>query len=340
MPNKETSFVHSLYVNALQFIFTVGFVMLYQTLFGAENTLVGVAIGVGWTMYPKLNLGIRPNSFALLIVVLYCLTALAGNTALLPPFLALFLNFIVVVIVLLGSLAPIDTKPSITFLLCFVFAQATPVPLEALPMRLLGAFISSLFVALTTYLYWRRYGYGKDGMRIRDLIQASSVQRSYIHRMSIGLAIAMFIGMWFHLPKPLWISIVVMSLTQIEFHETVERIKHRSFATIAGAISFIVIFDYLIPQEYAFLVVLLLGYFSYFAPAYKYKQIVNTICAINASLLFLDSLQAIQHRFFCLLGGILIVLAMWVMQHPIKRLHMHILTKHKSILATSNKPLL
>lgn len=329
MSEKKKSFAHSLYVNALQFIFTVGFVMLYQTLFGGENTLVGVAIGVGWTMYPKMELGIRPKSFAIITVFLYCFTALAGNTALLTPWLALILNFIVVVVLLLGSLAPVDIKPSITFLLCFVFAQATPVPLEALPMRLLGALTSSLFVALTTYLYWRHYGYGKDGMRIKEVIQASSVHKSYILRMAFGLAIAMFIGMWFHLPKPLWISIVVMSLTQVEFHETLERIKHRSFATIVGVIAFIVVFDYIIPQEYAFIVVLLLGYFSYFAPAYKYKQVVNAICAINASLLFLDSLQAIENRFFCLFGGILIVLGMWFIQHPAKRLHMHILRKSK-----------
>lgn len=329
MLEKSKSFAHSLYVNALQFIFTVGFVMIYQALFGGENTLVGVAIGVGWTMYPKMDLNIRPTTFAGISIFLYLLTALAGNSAYVNPWLAILINFAVVVIILVCSLEPVDIKPSITFLLCFVFAQATPVPIEALPTRMLGALVSSIFVAATTYLYWKHYGYGKEGLTLRQVIKESSVHKSYILRMAIGLAAAMFIGMWFHLPKPLWISIVVMSLTQVEFHETLERIKHRSFATIVGVIAFIVVFDYIIPQEYAFIVVLLLGYFSYFAPAYKYKQVVNAICAINASLLFLDSLQAIQNRFFCLLGGILIVLCMWFIQHPMKKIHYHILHKSK-----------
>ena len=41
--------------NAFRFLVNVGFVFVFQMIFGMENTLVGVAIGVGFTMLPMCN---------------------------------------------------------------------------------------------------------------------------------------------------------------------------------------------------------------------------------------------------------------------------------------------
>ena len=50
----------------------------------------------------------------------------------------------------------------------------------------------------------------------------------------------MLIGSLFEISKPLWISIVVMSLTQLEFTETLTRIKHRFVGTLVGIIIFFI----------------------------------------------------------------------------------------------------
>ena len=57
-------------------------------------------------------------------------------------------------------------------------------------------------------------------------------------------------------------------------------------------------------------VILRLGYVSFFTPEYKYKQVVNAVSALNASLVLLDPTVAIINRCLCLLGGISIVLVM------------------------------
>ena len=79
----------------------------------------------------------------------------------------------------------------------------------------------------------------------------------------MGIAAAMFIGMVLHLRKPLWISIVVMSLTQLHYHETLERIRHRFFGNVLGILFFVVVFRMLVPESWAFGMVLFLGYISF-----------------------------------------------------------------------------
>ena len=148
--------------------------------------------------------------------------------------------------------------------------------------------------------------------------------------MAAGIALAMATGMFLELKKPLWISIVTMSLTQMDFKDTVQRIKHRSIATLLGLIMFFVLFQLIIPPQFAYIGILALGYLSYFTPEYKHKQIVNAISAINASLVILDTTTAFENRVFCLIGGILIVLLLCLIQK--------LVTKFRS--ATEPMPLL
>ena len=94
-----------------------------------------------------------------------------------------------------------------------------------------------------------------------------------------------------------------MSLTQLEFTETLTRIKHRFVGTLVGIIIFFIFFQYLIPQQYAGFVVMFLGYMGFFLPEYKFKQIINAVSALNATLVILDTLTAIENRLLCLVAG-------------------------------------
>lgn len=76
---------------------------------------------------------------------------------------------------------------------------------------------------------------------------------------------------------------------------------------------FFVFFQLLIPQQYAMLVIMLLGYIGFFLPEYKYKQVINAISALNASLVILDTKTAIENRLFCLVLGIVIVIVIYML---------------------------
>lgn len=304
--------------NFVRFLFSVAFIAVFQMFFGSGNILAGVAISVAITMYPVMDTGLKPLQMAGVIVGLFLGTGIAAELSVISPWLAIPFDFLIIVVIMALCAAPLDIKSYICFLLSFVFCQATPVPLEEFPLRLLCLLIGSMLTALCTLVWWRKKGYGKNGIGIRQQIHLSARHKGLILRMAAGITAAVFAGSMLGLKKPLWISIVVMSLTQLELSQTVERIKHRAFGTVVGILLFVVVFQLLVPKEYSMLFILLMSYLSFFTPEYKYKQIVNAVCALNASLVLLDSTTAIENRVFCLLGGIAIVLLMHMLEKLIE----------------------
>jgi len=309
--------------NLVRFLFSIAFVTLFQMLFGVENTLAGVAASVAVTMYPAMDTGLKPLPMCGVIIGLFLGSGIAAELSVISPWLALPVHFLFVVAVMVLCGTPLELKTFICFLLSFVFCQAAPVPLEAFPMRMLCLLAGSVLTAVCTLVWWKHKGYGSNGISLRRQIHLSAKNKGLILRMAAGITVAMFAASMLGLKKPLWISIVVMSLTQLQLNETLTRIKHRAFGTVVGVLVFVVVFQLLVPKEYSMLFILLMSYLSFFTPEYKYKQIVNAVCALNASLVLLDTTTAIENRVLCLLGGIAIVLLMHLLEKLVERIKEH-----------------
>ncbi len=305
--------------NAVKFAFNVVFAYVYQMIFGPENTLAGVAVNIGFTTLPDMDVGILPLPMCGIIIVLYTLAGIVSQFAYAPIGVAFIVYFLFVVVILLLSSEPIAMKTSISFLLCFVFCQANPVSAERLPIRLLSLFIGGVLVSLWLLFRWKHHGIGKNGRTLMEQIRFCAKRPGYIFRCALGISTAMVIGMAFGLKRPMWISIVVMSLTQVTFEDTKMRIKYRSMATVLGVAVFSGIMVRFIPPQYAMVFILSIGYLSFFTSQYKYTQIVNAICALNASLFLLDAQTAVVERITWLAVGIVLVLAVWGIEYIIKR---------------------
>lgn len=301
-------------LNGARFLGTLLFVSLYQFLFGQSNMLAGIAVSVALVTLPGCDLQIKPWTMAGIILFLFLGCGIFAQLSVISPYLAFPLQLIWVGLIMLLTCEPVVLKPSVCFLLCFVFCQSTPVPWDQFPSRITGLFIGGLLTSVCTLLVWKHKGYGTNGRSLSEQAVFCAQNHGFILRMSIGIAVAVLFGALLHLKRPLWISIVVMSLTQLEFQETLQRIKHRTAGTFIGSLLFVFLFRVLIPEQYAMLVILLIGYISYFMPAYKHKQVVNAISALDASLVLLDPATALTNRFLCLLGGILIVLFLYLSQ--------------------------
>lgn len=299
--------------NTFRFIAMMIFINLYMTLFGPANTLVGVAIAVAFMTYPSLDMNISPIHMAFLIFFLLIGSGLSSASTLFHPAIAFLINTSYIIILLLFTSEPSAYKPYMPFLLCFIFCQSVPVQGQELVLRMTGITVCALGTALYTFLMWKKNGYGQEPLSLKEQILHSTHHRGFILRLSFGISVAMLLGTVLHIQKPLWISIVVMSLTQIELKDTLLRIKHRTIGTILGILIFIVVFQYLVPPKYVFILVFLIGYINNFIKEYKYTQILNAVNAINASLVMLDTSTAIENRVMCLLCGILIVLIFYVL---------------------------
>ena len=114
--NKE-SLLWKIIHNAFRFLISLAFIIVFQTLFGVENTLLGVAISVGFTMLPMCNLDIKPWTMFWIIVILYGGSTFVAQLSAVNPWLAFGCNFIFLSLIILLANEPLEYQTNITFLL-------------------------------------------------------------------------------------------------------------------------------------------------------------------------------------------------------------------------------
>lgn len=302
--------------NTISFILMMVFILGFMKIFGEENILVGVCIYVGLVMFSKCDTGMKLSS--MLVVIFICFVGSVFVSELnnyLPLWAGFVLNFAFVYVVMILSSEPTYLKLNNIMLLLFLFCESVPVDLKVFNIRMAGTFVGTIMVMGVTYYFWKKKGYGKENARtLTEQIKSGFNYNNVCLRMATGVSISILITSMYGSSKPLWISVVVLSLTQFSTEDMISRIKHRVLATIFGVVFFVVVFTYLVPVKYGVVVVLLLGYIGYYFDDYKHKQFINAVSAINASLVLFDPFKAIEARFEGLLVGIGIVLLLFVVE--------------------------
>lgn len=298
--------------NTVSFVLIFMFINLYSVLFGSANVLAGVAVAVAFMTLPSCNFQMRPLQASLFILAAFVGIGIASAVSVLNPWLGFLVNLGFIVIIMLTTCEPMLMKPYVSLLIAYIFCQTTPVHGKDLALRMIGLTLGGIGIAIN---YWIRCRNASIVLcTFTNQIKNCAKNYKFILRISIGVATAMLIAALLELQKPLWISIVVMSLTQPDIKETVTRIKHRTAATVIGIILFVVLFKILVPPQYDIALVLLCGYLCNFMAHYKHKQIVNAISSLSASLILMHTGAAIANRILCLFGGIAIVLVMFLIE--------------------------
>lgn len=313
MTIKVKDLMHKALNNLWSFSKIMILILFSIKIFGPINTLPAVCVAVAWLMFPLSNLQIKSSAMIFNIFALFLVGAVGGELVYVNPYIAAIGYFIVTVVILACSIAPFMYQPSIPFLLNFVFCQSQPVSGHQFLLRILCLLSGSIFVTILTMWSWRRRGYSNKGRNLKHQIIAAKPYSRYILKMAVGLSIAMTLAHVFHFVKPLWISIVVMSLIEIDSKQIYEKIHDRFIGTIIGIIIFVVVIKLLLPSGWDSAFILLMGYVSFFFTHYRIKTIVNAVSALTAALILLRTPLAIFNRLICLIIGIVLVLLIeWI----------------------------
>lgn len=227
-----------------------------------------VAIAIGIQMAPNFQFKNKPTTMAISVFLLYLGCGLCAALSLLNPVLGILINFIYIGIIMIHTCVPFEYRSFIPFLLCYIFCQSSPVSLHGTVMRMIGIFSGAL-IMVVLILWKHRHQTQIEYLSYRECLQQSyTTNKGFVIRIVLGLSIAMFIGQAFHLVRPLWISIVVMSLTQRDFEQTKERVLHRIYVTVISSCLFVLLFQFLVPDVYTSLLILFIGYLMGFLTEY------------------------------------------------------------------------
>lgn len=284
------------------------FVSLFSKIFGIENNFLGVGVITAILMCSIIDIDLPINDSIIAIVVSLIIMCFSAYLDRLNLFLGIFINFVTVFFIMHVFTKRIDSKTFLPFILCYVFLEGNPVPLEKLPIRIVAILIGGILIALAYYLTHKRQEKVANTSLYEHLrsIKKDSLHFNFAIRMALGIAVAMAFGNYFGFEKSMWISITVMSLTQPHLKQTKERIKHRVFGTILGALIFVVLFDFIIPENLSTYALLFLSYIYTFINEYKVKMLFITMNALGSVMVLYDVSVSVPMRIgFILIGTII-----------------------------------
>ena len=299
--------------NLVDFTTNLLFILIFTLIFGEENLLPIVALSVGFLMFPKINFGLTDKVLIMTNLILFPLGGIISQLPHSQPFLLFFVYAAFTLLILILTAEPIAFQYSIPYMINFLFCQATPVESTHALNRIICLVIGSVVLSILAVKSKKRQPLTVTKLNLDEQIKRSVSNPIYLLKMTLSVSIAI------HAPKPLWISIVAMSLTEIHFSETVKKTRERIIGTAFGVIVFYLFLVKLIPTPYAIVFILSVGFISYFLVDYKHKTIVNSIAAMNAALVMFPSGVSIANRFIGLFIGIVIAIVVAMMCHLIQK---------------------
>lgn len=296
--------IKSIFFNLLKITLIILFVGTFSQIFGSINSLTWVGILIGIMMYWSLDIGIDKKQAPFIIALMYLLPGILNKIALINPILGFIINFATIfLITYIPSYKP-EYKSYMPFVLCYIFNQSNPAFGHDFITRMISLFIGGLMVGLI-YFFGHRKSEGNHNTIQHELKHINITSKRFILaiKMAIGVSIAMLIGSILGLKRTMWISISVMSLTQIDFKHTQQRFIARIVSTIIGSFAFALLFQVLIPEQYDVFVTLILNYIYTFIKDYKYQIIFITINSISSASVLFDTTTAIELRIALIILG-------------------------------------
>lgn len=135
--------------NTIIFLVMVGLIILFSTIFGSENTLIGVTTITAVMMFLQKDFSLNPLSTAIKLICFNVLMGIVTFLASSNVILGIPLNFIFLFFMGYTLSYNLSTPSFIPFNLQYVFMLCTPITAAQLPKRLIALVVGAIIIVLT-----------------------------------------------------------------------------------------------------------------------------------------------------------------------------------------------
>ncbi len=134
------------------FIFVIVFVVLFKSIFGSDNTLIGVTTITAMLMFLSRDLTVSPIKNTLKLIGTNLLIGVGTSLIVTNVWLGIILNFIVVFIIAYSYCYNLRNPLYVPFLLQYEFLVSKPVPADELGIRFLALIVGAIIIMLPQFI--------------------------------------------------------------------------------------------------------------------------------------------------------------------------------------------
>ena len=303
------------------------FIVIFKTIFGQENTPVGITTVIALLVLLSKNLIKEPfKNFSLLLLTnlgLGFASFIAANNLWIGAILD-FLSLALIGYFLGYTLTKMLILP---YGLQYLFMLYAPVYGSVFIKRLLALITAAILIMISQYLVnaKNKNNPNKDSNLIvfetskKDEVyktvnvfgkefKVHPIRLAYAIRIGLLTAITSFIVHYFHLEEGRWMAYTVFSLTEFYSDNCKIRSKKRLQGTIIGAIIVLLIFIFIKNSSLRLFIILIAGYLNSFAVDYRDLMILVTISAIMPVAISNGSIYAVLNRIIYVFIGLVLAL--------------------------------
>lgn len=138
---------------------------LYKTIFGVENTVIGLIIAMASYAFLRLDLTSYPIYKSMIFLILNLFLAISAYISAINPFVGLIINFLILFTVSFIYTTEFKNVISYIFLLLYVYMLEYPISLDELPRRLVAMGVG-VFIIIGIHILFNRRNFKKNSNSI------------------------------------------------------------------------------------------------------------------------------------------------------------------------------
>ena len=162
--------------NTLIFVFMMGFIVGFNMIFGAENTLIGVTTITAVLMFLEKDFSLNPVRTGIKLICFNVLMGVVTFIASKNAILGIPLNFIFVFIIGYTLCYNLSTPSFVPFNLQYVFMLFATVTIDQLPKRLISLIVGAILIMLSQIAFNKNKIY-KQGNSIFSAICTNLIKK-------------------------------------------------------------------------------------------------------------------------------------------------------------------
>ena len=241
----------------LNIAFCTLFITLFSLIFGAENSVAGLAVLLCIMVFRCADLGIRVSHGVFDIFIVFGILAAGSKiSVLLPAGWAFFANVIFIMLLMIFGCHNVIMFNHSTLVLAYLLLQEYDVSGAAYGRRLAGLLIGAVVTAAVFYRNHRKQTYKRTIISLFKEFDLSSTRTKWQLRFAFTISGVMLFAALLNIPKAMWLGIAAMSVCLPFRNDVRYRAKYRVLGNILGSIIFIAAYLLLPKRATAYLGIL------------------------------------------------------------------------------------